>query len=135
MDVSTVTSMPATILTAAIGQGDGGAARVAQGAPAVPATPIPSKAANSTPTDTQQTPSPDDIEKNIKRLNDSFAQNGVSLYASYEKDKITGIEVFQLKDKNTDEVIRQIPSKEMLAIAQSLELPQGWRGQLIYDRS
>jgi len=135
MDVTTVVSMPVAIPAPSIRQGESGSSRAAQQAPAVPVAPISSEAANSTPADAQDTPSPDAVAKGIKQLNDSFAQNGVTLYASYEKDKITGIEVVQLKDKNTNEVIRQIPSKEMLAITQSLELPQGWRGQLIYDKS
>lgn len=37
-------------------------------------------------------------------------------------------------DKKTNEVVRQLPVKEIVAFAQSLEVPQGWRGQLILDK-
>lgn len=130
MDVTTVASMPVGTPAPAISQG--GSSRGSQG---VPIAPTSSTAANSTQPDAGKTASPDAIAKGLQQLNDAFSQNGVSLYASYEKDKITGIEVVQFKDKNTNEVIRQIPSKGMLAIAQSIDLPQGWIGQLIYDKS
>ena len=137
MDVTTVSSMPVTTPAATIKQGGGSSRAVQDAAPSVPAASgeqaLP-KAANSAPPVAREAPSPEDIAKGIKQLNDVFTNKGVGLYASYEKDKITGIEVVQLKDKNTNEVIRQIPEKEMLAIAQSIALPQGWRGQLIYNK-
>jgi flagellar protein FlaG len=40
-------------------------------------------------------------------------------------DKDTGIEVVKLTDKQTGEVIRQIPSKEMLEIAKSIDAMKG----------
>ena len=76
-------------------------------------------------------PSSDSLEQAIKQVNDSFKQNGQNLYASFEKDKITGIDVVKIVDKKTNETIRQMPPKEMVALAQFLERPQG-RGQLIY---
>jgi flagellar protein FlaG len=135
MDITTVASKPVSTPTPAISQGGGEPSRASQEVPAASIGPVSSSVANSTPPGTEKTASPDAIAKGLQQLNDSFSQNGVNLSASYEKDKITGIEVIQIKDKNTNEVIRQMPSKEMLAIAQSMELPQGWRGQLIYDKS
>ena len=135
MDITTIASMPAGIPAPAIGQGEGGFSPAGQDVPAVPVVPTSASVANPAPSGTEKAASPDAIAKGLKQLNDSFSQNGVNLSASYVKDRITGIEVVQIKDANTNEVIRQIPSKEMLAIAQSLDLPQGWRGQLIYDKS
>lgn len=135
MDITAIASMPGGASAPAIGQGESGSSRAGQDVPAVSAVPTSPSVANPVSSGTEKVASPDAIAKGLKQLNDSFSQSGVNLSASYEKDRITGIEVVQIKDKNTNEVIRQIPSKEMLAIAQSIELPQGWRGQLIYDRS
>ncbi|MHB9118121.1 MAG: flagellar protein FlaG [Burkholderiales bacterium] len=131
MDIAAVVSAPAPVPV--VTPGGGGPARVAQNAPAAGAPA--SNDAISSPAGAQGTPSPDAVANGVKQLNDSFAKNNVSLYASFEKDKITGIEVVQLKDKDTHETIRQVPSKTVLAIAQSIDLPQGMLGQLIYDKS
>ncbi|MCL6261817.1 flagellar protein FlaG [Craterilacuibacter sp. RT1T] len=48
----------------------------------------------------------------------------VSAYSSelkFSVDDDTGIQVVKVIDKSTDEVIRQMPSEEMLKIAQSLD--------------
>ncbi len=48
----------------------------------------------------------------------------VSAYSSelkFSVDEETGIDVVKVIDKSTDEVIRQMPSEEMLKIAQSLD--------------
>lgn len=134
MDVATVVSTPVNIASA-FTQGEGGNSRIVQNASAVSATPVSLKIIDPAQSESRSAPSQDSLAKGVQQLNDSFLQNGVNLYASYEKDKITGIEVVQLKDKSTHEVIRQIPSKVALAIAQSLDLPSGWLGQLIYDKS
>ena len=131
MDIAAVVSAPAPVPVVVPG-GDG-PARAAQNAQAVSAPA--SNDAISAPASAQGMPSPDAVANGVRQLNDSFAKNNVSLYASFEKDKITGIEVVQLKDKDTHETIRQVPSKTVLAIAQSIDLPQGMLGQLIYDKS
>ncbi|HUW50481.1 MAG TPA: flagellar protein FlaG [Sulfuricella sp.] len=97
--------------------------------------PVSSKTTTSTAEDVKAAPTPEAIAKTINNINDSFTRMGHDLYASYKKDKITGIEVVQFHDKKTSEVIRQVPSKELLAIAQSLSLPPGIQGQLIYDKA
>lgn len=78
---------------------------------------------------------PSSVAKAIKQVNDVFSQEGKDIYASYHKDKITGIEVVKFHDASTNKVIKQIPSKEILAIAQSLSLPPGMQGQLIYEKA
>jgi len=65
-------------------------------------------------------PSSERIAQAIKQVNDAFVQNGQNLYASFEKDKATGINVIKILDKNTEEEVRQYPSKAIIAIAESL---------------
>jgi len=65
-------------------------------------------------------PSPERVAQAIKQVNDAFVQNGQNLYASFEKDKATGIDVIKILDKNTEEEVRQYPSKAIIAIAESL---------------
>ncbi|MGD9786788.1 MAG: flagellar protein FlaG [Sulfuricellaceae bacterium] len=83
----------------------------------------------------QGTEVPGSVAKAIEKVNSIFGQYNKNIYASYHKDKITGIDVVQFRDANTNKVIRQIPSKEILAIAQSLSVPPGMQGQLIYEKA
>ena len=76
-------------------------------------------------------PTPAQLAHAVKQVNDSFAQNGQNLYASIEKDKETGISVVKLLDKNTKEIVRQYPSKEMIAIAAAITQYQESKGQLL----
>lgn len=59
-----------------------------------------------------------DIEQSVNKINSTFEENGLSL--SYSKDEKTGKMIVQLLDTNTKEVIKQIPTKEMLAIADNI---------------
>lgn len=131
MNVLPVSTQPVTI---ASHQNAGVASGPAQAAPVV-ASPVSSAADISSAAVAKEAPSSNQVAQAIRQVNDAFTQKGLNLYAAFEKDKITGIEIVQFKDKNTDEVIHQFPSKEMLAFAQSLELPQGWRGQWIRNMS
>jgi flagellar protein FlaG len=76
-------------------------------------------------------PSPAQLSQAVKQINDTFAQKGQNLYASIEKDKETGMNVVKLLDKNTKEVVRQYPSKEIIAIAASIIQYQKSKGQLL----
>lgn len=83
-------------------------------------------------TQSRDVPSRDSLAQAVKQVNDSFKQRGQNLYASFEKDKITGIDIVKIVDQKTNETISQMPPKEMVALAQFLEHPQGMRGKLIY---
>lgn len=131
MDVLQVSPQPVTVANR---QNAGGASDSVQSAP-VASTPVPSAASAPIAAVAAPPPSSNQVEQAVRQVNEAFTQKGLNLYASFEKDKITGIDVIQFKDKNTKEVIHQIPSKEILAFAQSLELPQGWRGQWIRNMS
>jgi flagellar protein FlaG len=76
-------------------------------------------------------PTPAQVANAVKQVNDAFVQKGQNLYASIEKDKETGINVVKLLDKNTKEVVRQYPSKEMVAIAAAITQYQESKGQLL----
>ena len=63
------------------------------------------------------------LKEAIKATNDfvSLVNNAVE----FSLDDDTGITVVKVIDKNTKEVVRQIPSEEMLAIAKALDTVQG----------
>ena len=63
------------------------------------------------------------LKEAVKATNDfvSLVNNAVE----FSLDDDTGITVVKVIDKNTKEVIRQIPSEEMLAIAKALDTVQG----------
>ena len=126
MDVSPVSASPIT----APSRPDAGTQSVAQ---AIPAVSAPASApAAATSSGTSDTPSPDSLAQAVKQANESFRQNGQNLYAAFEKDKATGINVIKIVDNKTKETVSQIPIKEMVAFAQSLEHPQGMRGKLLH---
>jgi uncharacterized FlaG/YvyC family protein len=96
-------------------------------------SPAPSAAEPSGITAAEETPSLTQVAQAVRQVNDAFMQKGLNLYASFEKDKISGVDIVKIMDKKSNEVIRQLPPKEMVAFAQSLELPEGWRGQWIFN--
>lgn len=79
----------------------------------------------------QANPSPEHVAQAVKQVNDAFSQRGQDLYASIERDKDTGINVVKVLDKKTNEIISQFPSKEIIAIAESIDSAQEDRGQLL----
>lgn len=81
---------------------------------------------------TTQTPTPERIAQAVKQVNDDFIQKGQNLYALYEKDKSTGINVVKVLDKNTQEVISQFPPKDIIAIAEGIDQFQAAKGRLIH---
>ena len=127
MDVSQVASRHTPI---PYRSSTGGSSGSVQPSPAL-ASPGTTKKASSITADPLSSPAPDRVAQAIKQMNDAFAQRGQDLYAAFEKDKIAGIDIVKIMDKKTNEVIRQLPPKEIVAFAQALELPQGWRGQLL----
>lgn len=63
---------------------------------------------------------PNDIIKSkVDTINKSLQNNDIKL--AYSKDEKTGQLIVQVKDINTDEVIKQIPTKEMLRIADTID--------------
>lgn len=94
--------------------------------------PASAEAGVSAPTDAPaEVPTAGQIAKAVQQLNEDFLKKAQNLYASFEKDKITGMDIVKIVDKQSKEVIRQLPPEEAVAFAQSLELPDGWQRQLL----
>ncbi|WP_198116643.1 flagellar protein FlaG [Massilia rhizosphaerae] len=83
-------------------------------AASVGATDTPGK---SKPADAQ--PSHEDVSAAVKKMNDAMLGSTQSLQFSIDEDSKDI--VVKVIDQNTKEVVRQIPSKEALQIAKSLD--------------
>lgn len=127
MDVLSVAAPPVAISNP---QNSVGASRVVQTAPVV-SNPASSAADAPGTVAPQEIPSSSRVAQAVKQVNDAFIQKGLNLYASFEKDKISGVDIVKIMEKKSNEVIRQLPPEEVVIFAQSLELPAGWRGQWI----
>lgn len=68
-------------------------------------------------------PSRDDVSAALKKINDSMTASSQSLEFSIDDDSKDI--VVKVIDQNTKEVVRQIPSKEALEIAKSLDKMRG----------
>jgi flagellar protein FlaG len=62
----------------------------------------------------------EDIEGTVRRLNELMAERDRSL--SFRVDELSGRTVITVLDATTHEVVRQIPSEEVLALARALEM-------------
>lgn len=108
----------------------GGGAGAGQSAPTAPSSVAPQTVAAAIVA--TQVPTPGRIAQAVKQVNDDFIQKGQNLYALYEKDKATGINVVKVLDKNTQEVISQFPPKEIIAIAEGIDQFQAAKGRLLH---
>jgi flagellar protein FlaG len=87
------------------------------------------KAAPSAPAPSPIAPPPADdkqLKEAIAAANESFASHGSSI--EFSVDPQQGKTIVKVVDKSTGQLIRQIPSEEMIAIAQALD---HFQGQLI----
>lgn len=69
------------------------------------------------------TPAMADVQKAVNRAQEVLGQTTSALKFAVDGD--TGTVVVKVVDTETDQVIRQIPSEEMLAIARNMERLQG----------
>lgn len=93
-----------------------------QGAPQPPA--VRGSAVVPEPTPPQQQPEPEQVQKaveSMKQLIEAKAPNSLA----FSIDDSTGKTIVKITDAETGEMIRQIPSEEMLEIARSLDKMQG----------
>ncbi len=60
-----------------------------------------------------------DIERSVQRLNELMSKTQRSLH--FQIDEISGRTVITVLDATTNEVVRQIPSSEHLAVLRHLE--------------
>ena len=129
MDTSPIASTPPATIPNSPAAGEQNSARVVS-----PATsgPIVQRVAAPKTTDALHPVSSDHLAQAVKQVNDAFSQRGQDLYASFETDKATGIDVVKIVDKTTKETINQMPPREIIAFAQSLDA-QFRAGQLIHN--
>ena len=94
--------------------------------PRSPSFPQPTTAAEATHVDKQATassnvpaePSVDDLKRAARQL-ETFMQS-MNRYLEFRVDQDSGRTVVTVKDKTTGETVRQIPSEEILRLAQNL---------------
>ena len=78
--------------------------------------------ASSSPTG-NSTVAPEELQKAVDSMNDFVSSIRNPLNFSIDKD--TGPTIVKVIDQTTDEVIKQIPSEEMLAIAKAIDKLKG----------
>ena len=86
----------------------------------------PGKAAPAAPAPAPVTPPPVDdqqLKAAIAAANESFTSHGSSI--EFSVDPQHGKTIVKVMDKSTGQLIRQMPSEEMVAIAQALDRIQG----------
>lgn len=122
MNISAIapTPPPPSGNTGTGGTGSGAVAPVASG-PALPHAAAPKTTSSPQPVSST-------LAQAVKQVNDNLSKREQNLYASFAKDKATGIDIVTFTDSVTHEVVSQIPSKAIIALAQSLDT-QGKIGQ------
>lgn len=93
------------------------------GDPAVLAQAAPSIAAPGTPISETRQAEPPGIQQALDEVREALAPVAQNLRFSLDED--SGRTVIKIVDSTTDEVIKQIPSEEILAIAKALDKLQG----------
>jgi len=99
---------PTSAIAASIGARPGASSGAAQGA-------VPAVAASG---GTGEDPPAADLESARKAANEALQKNGCEL--AFEFDDASGRVIARLIDTKTKEVLRQLPSRETLAIARAL---------------
>lgn len=101
-----------------------------ENANAAPPTAKLARATVETETDKDAQPSALQLDEAVKVVNDFVGLVNKSLHFSVDDD--TGKTVVKVIDSGTKELIRQIPSEEMLAIAKALD---GIKGLLLHQKA
>lgn len=104
-------------LSSAATAGDGAPAP----APAPRPAPAPAPAAGTV--GTSQAASPETVREAARRVGESLKASGANL--EFQVDDASGKVLVRIVDGQTGQLIRQIPSEEMLAIARALDRMQG----------
>ncbi|HEB94124.1 MAG TPA: flagellar protein FlaG [Gammaproteobacteria bacterium] len=73
-----------------------------------------------------------EVHETVQNLNDFIQRQDRAL--QFEIDDITGDTVIKVMDSATDEVIRQIPSEELLALARRMMQMHEDKGNLFQDK-
>lgn len=86
--------------------------------PRSPSFPQPTTAAEATPVHQPAEPSAEDVKRAAQQV-ETYMQS-MNRYLEFRIDEDSGRTVVTVKDKNTGETIRQIPSEEIMRLAQNL---------------
>jgi flagellar protein FlaG len=91
------------------------------------------KAATPVPAKVQEVkqPSPSELKASVDKINQDLKQNAVNL--DFSLDKNTNESVVKVIDSSTGDVITQFPSKEALAISESIANKQ--KGALVSSKA
>lgn len=68
-------------------------------------------------------PSREELDNAVNRLGNFVAQNQSDI--NFSVDEQSGVRVVQVVDRSTQEIIRQMPSEEAVALARALDKLQG----------
>jgi flagellar protein FlaG len=115
-----ITSIPSQ---APGGRNAGGAASVAGPVPGGSPAPAQVAAQQASVAPVRPAPETADVQKAVARAQEVL--NRASANLKFAVDGDTGTMVVKVVDTETDQVIRQIPSEEMLAIARNIDRLQG----------
>jgi flagellar protein FlaG len=108
--------------------------RVAQPAAAAQAGPAaPASVSGARPEAAAPAPSRDEVSAAVKKMNDAMLGSSQSLQFSIDEDSKDI--VVKVIDQNTKEVVRQMPSKEALQIAKSIDKLQQQQQGLLIDQT
>lgn len=81
----------------------------------------------------EQKPNPKDLEQALSNLND-YTQN-INRELNFSIDEATNRTVIKVIDPESEKVIREIPSKEILAIARSIDqFSENAKGKILYTQ-
>jgi flagellar protein FlaG len=100
-----------------------GATREPNTASEVSSTTSPRSDAKSVFSKQNSNPTADELEKAVKDVKDFLSTSAQNLEFSVDND--TGQTIVKVIDRQTEEVLRQIPSEEMLQIAKALDQLRG----------
>lgn len=89
--------------------------------------------AQPSPVTLQGTPSLEQVQQAAKQVQAMVQSRASNLEFSLDKD--SGKTIVKIIDTQTDEVIRQIPSEEMVALAQALDEMQETQGLLLKNKA
>lgn len=68
-------------------------------------------------------PNKEELGKSVQKLQDFVSMSAADV--SFSIDEASGIDIVKVVDRASKEVIRQIPSKEVIALSQALDRLQG----------
>lgn len=118
-NLTSVTAAPTRTSAPSAG---GTAQTVAVGTPLSESGKVVARDGEGLPSEAQASP-PADVAATVRKLNDLMAERQRSL--SFRVDEASGRTVITVLDAVTSEVVRQIPSEEVLALARALEEARG----------